>query len=125
MDTKTQTQLVHLACVLTIALCLTLAFTVLKPYPEPAAMLFALSVFLYGKLGFKPASPVLAGILAKLDPIQLQALSQRPPAFEPKTVSDVINRALSTGEVAVGHNVIDDVGLRADPVEPPPKDSKP
>jgi hypothetical protein len=111
MDTKTQTQLVHLACVLTIALCLTLAFTVLKPYPEAAGTLLVLAAFVYGKLGFKPANPVLARIIEQLAPAQLQAMSQRPPA---PLATVVASESVEKGQLVV----IDRAGMMVKPVPP-------
>ena len=137
MDAKNETLLVHTACMLTIALSFTLALTLLKPYPVPASILTGGALWLWGKLAFKPASPVLANILQQLGPAQVATLSQRPPApaiagapsvpaLPMTTVSEVIRESMRTGKVVVGSNVIDDVGLRADstpdrptPVDPP------
>lgn len=125
MDPKNETLLVHTACLLTIALCFTLSFGWLRPYPVPAGILCGGALFLWGKLGFKPADPVLARILQQLSPVEVAVLSTRPPAPAPApatTVSEVVRQAMTTGKVTVGSNVIDDVGLRADrptPVDPP------
>lgn len=132
MSDKNATTLIHIAGVLTIALCLWLACTVLRPYPEAYAALLSLATGLYGVIGFKPADPVLARILQRLNPAIVAAMSTRPPPaivghrpgdpnYQPKTVSDVINQALTTGKVAMGANVIDDVGLRGSKEVEPPK----
>lgn len=120
-DAKNETLLVHTACLLTIALSFTLALTVLKPYPVPATILLGGALWLWGKLGFKPANPVLARILQQLEPAAVAALSQRPPSppIEPlRTVSDVVRESMSTGKTVFGSDVIDDVGLGGDVREP-------
>lgn len=147
MSDKNATTLIHIAGALAIAACLWLAYTVLRPYPEASIMLVGVATFLYGVLGFKPADPVLARILQRLNPAIVAAMSTRPPPaivghntafdvgllyreskpvpgdadYQPRTVSDVVNQALATGKVAVGSNVIDNVGLRIDA----PKETEP
>lgn len=80
MNEKTSTLAVHAACVALIAACFALAYTVLKPYPEAAGALVIAAWWLWGKLGFKPANPVLARILQGLGPDAVAKLSTRPPA---------------------------------------------
>ncbi|HEY2736225.1 MAG TPA: hypothetical protein VGI70_19640 [Polyangiales bacterium] len=80
MNPKQAEILVHVACVAVIAMCVTLACTVLAPYPWAWRAMVGCAIFLYGKLGFAPADPVLARILQNLDPAKVASLSQRPPA---------------------------------------------
>jgi len=78
---------IHAGCVALIAACFALSYTVLKPYPQASSALVILAWWLWGKLGFKPADPVLARILQGLDPSTVARLSNRPPAPDaPKPV---------------------------------------
>lgn len=86
MKQEQQTLLIHAGCILLIALCAWLA-TLIHGTDETALALRAALVGsacgLWGKLGFKPANPVLNKILEKLaqrEPERvLQALTNRPP----------------------------------------------
>lgn len=122
---KNSTLALHAGCILLIAVCLALAFTVLKPYPQESAMLIVCAGWLYGKLGFKPANSVLENIIQTLEPARVEMImSQRPPASvvaAPMTVSAVVRQAMSTGETVVANDVIDDVGLCGDATPKVPK----
>lgn len=81
MDSKTLTLAVHGGCVLVIVLCFLVGETALAHEPVLARVVEGLGVWLYGKLGFKPAAPVLERIMQKLDPERVELImSQRPPA---------------------------------------------
>ena len=103
MKPETETMLVHIACALAIALCLTLAATVLKPFPYAAGMLVSVSFFLYGKLGFRPADAVLARVLQKIGPAEVARLSSRPPAGP---LSSLTITATAAGPIAKGDLVV-------------------
>lgn len=80
MTDKNASFAIHVACVALIAACFVLSYTVLKPYPQASGALVILAWWLWGKLGFKPADPVLARILQGLDPSTVARLSTKPPA---------------------------------------------
>lgn len=85
MKPETQTLLVHAGCIALIALCTWLALQIHGTGETELTLRAALigsALFLYGKLGFKPASPVLDRIverLAQKEPERVQRLTQSPP----------------------------------------------
>jgi len=79
MDTKPATLLIHAGCVVIIAACFALAATALKEHPIAALAVVGVGFWLWGKLGFKPATPILDSIIQKLAPADVvKLISQRP-----------------------------------------------
>ena len=85
MKPETQTLLVHVGCVALLALCVWLS-TLIKGDSEYAlearALLIGAAAMLWGKLGFRPANPVLDRILTKLvqrEPERVARLTNNPP----------------------------------------------
>lgn len=80
---------VHAVGLIAVALSLWLALVgPLKGYPEAAGLLLVGVSGLYGKLGYKPAGPILDRIVAKLaerEPLRVARLTSKPP---PARVSD-------------------------------------
>lgn len=82
MTEKNQTLLVHAVCIMVICCCVGLSLLPqLAATPLVGHMLIGAATLLYGKLCFKPASPVLNRIIAKLEPERVEMImSTRPPA---------------------------------------------
>lgn len=85
MTEKHKTLLVHAGCIALIALCVWLS-TLIKGTDDLAlelrAALVGSALFLWGKLGFKPASPVLDRIVQRLverEPVRMARLTSKPP----------------------------------------------
>jgi len=71
----------HITCVVVIATCFALSATVFKDTPAVAQILTGAALWLYGKLGFKPAKSVFERLVQTLDPSEVvQIMSSRPPA---------------------------------------------
>ncbi len=83
MSEKTQLALVHVGCILVSAFVFWLSATALKPYPELGHLLVGAVLWMYGKIGFAPATAVMERLLEKLTPEQvgrvLARASSRPP----------------------------------------------
>jgi hypothetical protein len=86
---KMQLLVLHTGCVLVICLCFALAElsplhdVVMFSTPLLSRALEVAGFFLWGKLGFKPADPVLDKIIASMEPARVeQIMSQRPPPPE-------------------------------------------
>jgi hypothetical protein len=82
---ETQTLLIHIGGILVIALAVWVSLQI-KGTDEAAVglrvMLIGGAFGLYGKLGFKPASPVLNAIIEKLaqrEPERVARLTNQPP----------------------------------------------
>jgi len=72
---------VHIACIAVIVICYALAFTLLKGNAEAQATLVGAAAFLYGKLAFIPASPVVEKIVQSMpqdEVVRIQSMA--PPA---------------------------------------------
>lgn len=85
MTEQRQTLLVHAGCIALLALCVWLS-TLIKGTDdlslELRAALVGSALFLWGKLGFKPANPVLDRIVRKLverEPVRVARLTSKPP----------------------------------------------
>jgi hypothetical protein len=70
----------HASCFSVIAACFALSATLFKGQPEVAQILTGGALWLYGKLGFRPAKSVFDRLVASLEPSEVvQILSCRPP----------------------------------------------
>lgn len=85
-EQKTPISVVHIAGVLLIIACTSLAFTIFKGQPEIQVILVGAATGLYGKLGFKPMESVLDGILSKIKPAKVASMAQMSAG-----IIDVIN----------------------------------
>lgn len=73
--------LIHIACCALLLVAVVLRVTWLKPWPEIGSALISAVLFVWGQAGFKPSTPVLARVIATLEPQKLdQLLSLRPAA---------------------------------------------
>jgi Flp pilus assembly protein TadB len=73
--------LIHIACCVLLILVVVLRYTLLKPWPELGGALISAVLFVWGQAGFKPSAPVLARVIATLEPNKLdRLLSLRPAA---------------------------------------------
>jgi hypothetical protein len=73
--------LIHIGCCALLIGAVVLRVTLLKPWPELGSTLISAVLFVWGQAGFKPSNPVLARVIATLEPQKLdQLLSMRPAA---------------------------------------------
>lgn len=73
---------IHVLGAIAIAGCVWLAVGPARNSPELVAVVTGVALWLYGKLGFKPAGPILDRIVAKLaeaEPDRVARLTTRPP----------------------------------------------
>lgn len=102
MKPETQTLLIHVGCIALIALCVWLS-TLISGDSELAlesrALLIGSAVFLWGKLGFKPANPVLDRIIERLvqrEPQRVQRLTSNPPPIVVKLTPEEAQAGLQS-----------------------------
>jgi hypothetical protein len=73
---------IHIVGIVGVTACWLCAFFVpqIKANPALGHALVAAGTGIYAALGFKPLPPVVAQIIRSMDPVQVAALSTRPPA---------------------------------------------
>ena len=79
--------LIHVACCALLVASVVLRVTLLKPWPELGGALISAVLFVWGQAGFKPSTPVLARVIATLEPQKLDQLLSRRPAAAGNTLS--------------------------------------
>lgn len=93
MKENIQLLFAHIACAALILACFWLSTTVLKDQPQLGHIVVGLGLFLWGKIGFKPAAAVVDSILQTLTPAQVRKVQSihppPPPAAPPPALVDV------------------------------------
>lgn len=81
---KQSVSYIHIACIAAIVICYVLSATLLKGNAEAQTVLVGAAAWLYGKLGFVPASAVVEKIVQRMPQDEVVRIQSMVPPAPPE-----------------------------------------